>query len=104
MDQRAAGPAASAGPSDADGRAAAIAGELLRFIADVLCGGTPPAPLEPATDLIAAGILDSMALVQVVGFIEERFGLRVGDSDLTPEHFSTVAAMAAYLAHRLAAA
>ena len=74
------------------------AAEIQRFIVDTLCGGTPPVAVDADTDLVAAGVLDSMALVQVVGFLEERYRVRVSDADLEPKNFTTIAAIAAYVA------
>jgi len=94
--------------ADAEGRertadtadTAAVAAELTRFIADDLCAGAPPVELEPETDLIAAGVLDSMSLVRLVTFIEDRYGLRVADTDLSPDNFGTIAALAGYVVGR----
>jgi len=49
--------------------------------------------VSDATALIEEGIVDSMGLMQIVTFIEERTGLRVSDDDVTPDNFETVAAI-----------
>jgi acyl carrier protein len=41
-----------------------------------------------------AGVLDSLAVLGVVGFIEPEFSVELSASDLTDENFETVAAMA----------
>lgn len=40
--------------------------------------------------LIGTGLLDSLALMDLIMFIEERTGLKVPDGDVTPENFETV--------------
>ena len=40
--------------------------------------------------LISTGILDSMALLQLVVLIEERFGVTVEGADLIPDNFETI--------------
>ena len=45
------------------------------------------------TVLFSSGLLDSLALVELVTFIEEAFGLKIGASDLNPESFDTVSSM-----------
>lgn len=55
------------------------------------------ARLEVDDDLLANGILDSLAILQLVAFIEERFNVRVPDEDVVYENFHTVAALSAYL-------
>jgi acyl carrier protein len=54
-------------------------------------------PLGNATSLLETGILDSLSLLRLVGFIQERFGIAVDDVDLVPEHFDSVDAISAYL-------
>jgi acyl carrier protein len=57
-------------------------------------------PLGNATSLLETGVLDSLSLLRLVGFIQERFGITVDDVDLVPEHFDTVDAISAYLRSR----
>ena len=48
-------------------------------------------------DLLVSGVVDSIAVMRFVMFIEERFGVAVPPEDLTIENFSTVRAIARYL-------
>jgi acyl carrier protein len=57
-------------------------------------------PLADDTSLLEAGILDSLALLRMVVFLEERFGITVGDADLLPENFASVNAICAYIRAR----
>jgi acyl carrier protein len=57
-------------------------------------------PLTDETSLMESGILDSLSLLRLVVFLEERFGIMVGDADLLPENFSSVNAICAYLRAR----
>jgi acyl carrier protein len=57
-------------------------------------------PLGNATPLLETGVLDSLSLLRLVLFIEERFGIAVDDVDLVPEHFASVDAICAYLRSR----
>lgn len=54
-----------------------------------------------ADDLVLIGF-DSIAYVRLVAFINERFGIKVPDIDVTVEQFGTVANIAAYLADHAA--
>ena len=42
-------------------------------------------PLGNATSLLETGIIDSLSLLRLVVFIQERFGTTVDDVDLVPE-------------------
>jgi acyl carrier protein len=52
------------------------------------------------TDLIERGIVDSMSLVRLIGFIEEEYGIRVPDEEIVPEHFSSLRKITAFIAQR----
>jgi len=57
-------------------------------------------PLADDTSLLDSGILDSLSLLQLVVFLEERFGITVGDTDLLPQNFASVQTICAYLRSR----
>jgi len=57
-------------------------------------------PLTNATSLLETGVLDSLSLLKLVLFVQERFGIVVDDVDLVPEHFASVDTICAYLRSR----
>jgi acyl carrier protein len=57
-----------------------------------------PAPEDPDESLFESGLLDSFALTDLVGAIEDEFSIKVPDADLTPRKFDSVSRMEAYLA------
>ncbi len=57
-------------------------------------------PLADETPLLDSGILDSLTLLRLVVFLEERFGITMGDADLLPENFASVNTICAYLRAR----
>ena len=66
--------------------------DLATFIEKQLIGDGRTKVSE-TTPLIEDGIVDSMGLMQIVTFIEDRTGLRISDDDVTPDNFETVAAI-----------
>ena len=46
-------------------------------------------PLGNATSLLETGVLDSLSLLRLVVFVQERFGVMVDDVNLVPEHFDS---------------
>ena len=54
-------------------------------------------PDDPEESLFESGLLDSFALPDVVGAIEQEFSIKVPDSDLTPRKFDSIARMEAYI-------
>jgi acyl carrier protein len=57
-------------------------------------------PLADDASLLDNGILDSLSLLRLVVYLEERFGITVGDADLLPENFASVQAICGYLRAR----
>jgi acyl carrier protein len=54
--------------------------------------------LDRHTPLLEWGVIDSLALTDVLGFVEEEFDVTVPASELTPENLRDVEAIAALLA------
>jgi acyl carrier protein len=54
-----------------------------------------PAELQDTTPLITAGILDSIATLKLVAFLEERFGIQIAAHEASVEHLNTIADIAA---------
>lgn len=46
--------------------------------------------LGPDTPLISEGLVDSMGLVLLAAFVEERFGVRIDDADLRAGALETI--------------
>jgi acyl carrier protein len=57
-------------------------------------------PLSNDTSLLRGGILDSLSLLRLVVFLQDRFQLTVDETDLLPENFDSVDAICAYLRAR----
>jgi acyl carrier protein len=64
--------------------------EVGDFIASELSLGRDTGTLSPDDDLLAKGLVDSHGVMELVGFIEERYGIAVADEDLTPENFQSL--------------
>jgi acyl carrier protein len=47
--------------------------------------------------LLANGILDSLGVLDLVGYLEQEFGITVSDDDLLPEHFETLRRLSAFV-------
>lgn len=68
----------------------------LDIVTDWLAGlPTGQAPMQADTALIEQGILDSIEILNLVAFIEERFAVALPVDAFVPENFSTPAAIAA---------
>ncbi len=54
--------------------------------------------------LLESGIIDSLGVLEVVGFLEEKFRIKVEDEELTPENFGTLQRMVAFVDQKRAGA
>jgi len=67
------------------------------FIKDkLLRGDNEPAPSSDES-LVSAGILDSVSILKLLVFIEERFQVKIADEELTPANFDTITRIAAFI-------
>lgn len=60
------------------------------FIVDEMLSGIYDRPLTVDDDLIESGIIDSLGIMSLLAFIEERFSLKIPPEDLLPENFSSI--------------
>ncbi len=67
---------------------------LREFVGSTLVKGRPSVQLTDELSLIESGVLDSVGIVQLVTFIEERFRVRVPEGEVVPEHFETIGRLA----------
>ena len=61
-----------------------------------------PLPDDADASLFELGVLDSFGLMDAVARLEEAFGAKVPDADLTPRRFETLAKIERYFASRAA--
>jgi len=80
-----------------------IASDLERFILDEIVQGTGVESVDPTEDLLASGVIDSHGLMEVVAFLESRYGVAVSDDDLLPENFESLASIEAFVTRKAAA-
>jgi len=73
----------------------ALRDELIGFVQESLLRGQDR--VGPNDSLIDRGIIDSIGLMQLMGFVEQRTGIRIPDHMVTPDNFQSVAAIEAML-------
>lgn len=49
--------------------------------------------IDAATSLVESGWLDSFAIVDLVAFLEHEYGVTLGDREIVPANFETLAAI-----------
>ncbi len=59
--------------------------------------------IEGSTDLLLTGLVDSLGVLDIVGWIEDSYSIEIDPADITLENFQTADLMAAYIDARLTA-
>jgi len=54
-------------------------------------------PYPDEASFLEEGIVDSVGVMELVAFVEEKFGLKIGDTDVTPDNFDSVGKLAAFI-------
>ncbi len=70
---------------------------LLNYIQQELIGNRGQISLSPSDNLLMSGLIDSMGIMKLITFIEEKLGIRVPPEDMVIEHFMSVDAITSYL-------
>ncbi len=69
--------------------------EIRSFIAEITF--TEVSKIGDATMLFDEGIFDSMGLLSLISFLEEKYGVHTDDIDLMEENFQNLNAILAYV-------
>lgn len=67
------------------------------FLIDNFRFGDTSVAIAPDESLIEAGFIDSTGVLELVAFLEERFGFTVDDADIVPENLDSLSAIARYI-------
>lgn len=76
-----------------------IAAPIADYIARVILKN-PKRAIRPDEKLISSGLIDSFHLVDLGLFIEDKFGVRIDDSELNAETFDTLEQLVSLVASR----
>lgn len=72
------------------------------FILREFLDGEDPAALTPSTPLITAGILDSLATLKLVSFLEKEFQIQIQAHEADVDHLNTLNDITQLVAAKLA--
>lgn len=48
-------------------------------------------------NIIANGIIDSLGIIKMIHFLEDRFSVSLRDEDITPDNFESIESISAFL-------
>jgi acyl carrier protein len=74
--------------------------ELRAFIIENFLFGDTSREIEETTSLIENDLIDSTGILELVSFLEERYGFIVADSEIVPDNLDTIASITAYVSSK----
>jgi acyl carrier protein len=81
-----------------------VKADVRQFILDNFMMGGDRNALGDGDSFLDHQVIDSTGFIELVTFLEERFGIRVLDTELVPENLDSLDAIDAYVGRKLAAA
>jgi acyl carrier protein len=76
--------------------------ELRTYIASAFLPDESPESLKDDTPLRTSGVMDSMGLLRLVGFVESQYGIELKAYDTSIENFDTIDAIADLIERKIA--
>ncbi len=73
---------------------------LKQFITEEFVSDGDANDLKENQSLLESGIIDSLGIMKLLVFIEEKFQLKVSDEELIPENFETLSTIAKLISQK----
>ncbi|MBV8542271.1 MAG: acyl carrier protein [Pseudonocardiales bacterium] len=70
---------------------------ITKFLVEEFLPDVPAESLAADYDLLSGGVIDSLGLLRVIAWLEDRFDVVVDDIEIAPDNFRTVTAMSAFV-------
>lgn len=77
--------------------------EIREFLVANYLLGQDPSALPGSSSLIEAGLIDSTGVLELVGYLEERFDIRITNEELLPENLDSIDNIVAFVQRKLEA-
>ncbi len=71
--------------------------KLREFIVETFLFGEGGDDLGDEDSLLERGIIDSTGVLEMTAYIDEAFGVKVGDEELVPDNFDSIQKLAAFV-------
>jgi len=57
--------------------------------------------LGPDEDLLEQGMIDSLKIIKLIEFMENKFGIKIVDEEIIPENFMSINSMVKFIERQL---
>jgi len=68
-----------------------------KFVVEEITGDFVSSPIPHDEDLLAADLIDSLGITELVNFLERTYGIKIGDDDLQPDNFRSIDAIVSFV-------
>jgi len=75
--------------------------ELRKFIVENFMFGQENQDFSDDASMLENGLIDSTGVLELVAFVEEKYGISVADEELVPTNFDSVDNLAEYVRKKL---
>lgn len=80
-----------------------VGSEIKAFIVSSFLFGQEGSGLGPDQSFLESGVIDSTGVLELVSFVEERYGISVNDRELIPENLDSLDNITRFVASKLQA-
>ena len=80
-----------------------IVEEVREFILQTILIGVAEEPLSANDSFLQKGILDSTGVLELVGFLEQRYLITCADHEITPENLDSLSAISRFVQRKISA-
>ena len=80
-----------------------ITSDLKTFIVGNFLFGKEGSGLGHDQSFLESGIIDSTGMLELVSFVEERYGISIGDRELVPENLDSLKNLSQFIARKVEA-
>ena len=78
----------------------AISSSVENYIVEELIVGDKNQKLDYDQSLVNSGVIDSLAILRLITFLEENFDITVEDEEVVPENFDTINIITEFVANK----
>ncbi len=75
---------------------------IRNYIQTELVNSQEHSTISDSDQLIESGIIDSLGIMKLIGFLEDNLSVQVDDMELVPENFSSIDAITSLVEKKLA--
>lgn len=78
-----------------------FAADIKSFIITNFLFGQEGDGIAPDQSFLESGIIDSTGLLELVAFVEQKYGISIGDRELVPENLDSLQNISRFVARKL---